>query len=61
MYDMLINYKQDTYSYGFSRCVTLSYEHSNNFLLFNFKASCIVSKNDYNKYCPIILQAEYFR
>ncbi len=60
MYDTLVNYNQETNCYSFSRNYTLTYEHSNNFLLFNRKESLIII---YPKqiYYTNILQAEYYR
>lgn len=61
-FDKLVNYNYNQNVYRFARYKsTLTYEHIYNFLLFNHKSSYILTQNNYNKYCQIILQAEYFR
>lgn len=60
MYDILVKYNQDNNVYSFRHNLTLTYERSNNFLLFNLKESLIVINPQHIHYANI-LQAEYFR
>ena len=60
MYDTLVNYNQETNCYSFRHNLTLTYEHSNIFLLFNRKESLIVINTQQMHYTNI-LQAEYYR